>query len=417
MDNKCKKKKKDITLRSKAFDSAYQASASPLPTNVLPTYQDVGLAIEDLKAKGSTEAHAVSEIAKEIEKVYSLASIPTNNVITICKNIRKLNDMRRKRLKELVSNKNRSGQPMVSGKWKQKAKNGKYVKHLSEMLFELFPAAKENEIPDIEKEFYEDQKGPRQRIIGNLDKKETAKRTRKFKKVERAEELKEIEAVRKKDDEFQSKELESSPDEDNCDSSSDSSSHEPQIKRGKYITKEKYEALAPVLETAERFNLSDNAVAHMVNATKAAAGILDQEGTSEIMIQSQVNKLKNKIRMEKVEESKWRVPIAIGIDERKDATKISVGIGLKGKQRYETKKIENCSVIYWEKDGDEVKPIYVGHVIPVEGSGKSVAQAVYKFFGDRGTDTSQLRVILTDGCAKMTGWKSGAVSRREYSSK
>ena len=104
-----------------------------------------------------------------------------------------------------------------------------------------------------------------------------------------------------------------------------------------------------------------------------------------------------------MEESKGKAPVAIGIDERKDATRVEVSKGAKGKGRYEIHKVENCSVIYWEECNGEMKSEYVGHVSPEEGPGKGLANAVFQFFQDRDTDVNSLSILFSDGCSKMTG--------------
>ena len=249
-------------------------------------------------------------------------------------------------------------------------------------------------------------------VIGSIDKIVTAKKQRKVERIEKAEARQMEEDKRQKTFEKKIEQVES---DDNCEELTTDPSPDkgPKMKRGKYITKKKYKALQPVFETAERFNLSDNAIAHMMNATGFASAENENETQQEIIIQSRVNKLKRKLRAHKVEESKGKSPIAIGMDERKDACRVLVGVGEKGKKRYETQKVENCSVIYWEKKDDDVTSSYVGHVVPSEGSGKAVAKAIFDFFKDRDTDTSKLSIIFTDGCSKMTGWKTGAVSELE----
>ena len=55
--------------------------------------------------------------------------------------------------------------------------------------------------------------------------------------------------------------------------------------------------------------------------------------------QSQVAKLKRKIRLKKVAEFEpENIPEAIGFDERKDDTKVVVGEGHKRRKKFETKK-------------------------------------------------------------------------------
>ena len=129
----------------------------------------------------------------------------------------------------------------------------------------------------------------------------------------------------------------------------------------KRMTKSEIKSYKNVMETAERFGLSDTATAHMVNVCVATLG--NNNSNENILYQSKVNDIKKKFRLEKIEESKGKCPIAIGIDERKDNAKVQVGIGEKGTKRLENKKIENCAVVYWPG------PEYVGHIQTTSGRG------------------------------------------------
>jgi hypothetical protein len=89
-----------------------------------------------------------------------------------------------------------------------------------------------------------------------------------------------------------------------------------------------------------------------------------------------------------VEESKVKEPIAVRFDERKDKSKVEVGMGIKGSKRFDMKKVENCAVISWP--GEE----FVGHVVPRDGTGAGLEQDIVQFFEDRATTLNSLRAIL-----------------------
>ena len=179
------------------------------------------------------------------------------------------------------------------------------------------------------------------------------------------------------------------------------------IRLSKKEFKQKLSELKPIIETAERFGLSDSAVAHIVNATNAKSSIISEDNSSEVLYRSKVKRIRKQFRAEKVEESKGKTPIAVGFDERKDKSKVEVGEGIKGSKRFEMKKVENCAVIYWP--GEE----FVGHVVPRNGTGDGLSQDIIQFFKDRETNLQSLTAILTDGCAKMTGWKAGTCAMLE----
>ena len=61
------KKKKDARLRSGTVDSAYDGILDDLPSDVLPTYKDVGLAVENYKVNSSLdETNAISKVTEDI---------------------------------------------------------------------------------------------------------------------------------------------------------------------------------------------------------------------------------------------------------------------------------------------------------------------------------------------------------------
>ena len=368
MDNpsKSNNKKKDSRLRSSAFDSAYEGPIRPLPENSLPTFKDVGLAVEFHKYSNMSESCAISQVVKDIESVYDHASIPIHDLKYIRNKVKNINVLRKKRLKEMVINKKKE-KPIVIGKFKKKHKNGKDKVKLQEVLNKLFLVANEDNIPNIEKEFYEDQKGERKMIIGGTDHKESNKRMRKIlrqqKEYERFE--KEKDSANATESYEQLSECDSSVGDENIDEFFQESSP----KRSKY-GKLDMESVTLAIEEGERAGLSDDVIANMYNASN--------KNSECVLIQSQVNRIRNKLREKKVEESKGKSPVAVGMDERKDATKVAVGVGSKGKERYEIHKVENCSIIYWEESNGEVKSEYVGHVSPGEGTGKGLACAVFK---------------------------------------
>ena len=85
------------------------------------------------------------------------------------------------------------------------------------------------------------------------------------------------------------------------------------------------------------------------------------------------------MRRENVNKRKGKQPIAIGIDERKDNSKVDVGSGEKGSKRFEIKKVENCAVVFWP-DAE-----YVGHYQVKTATGKGLAQDLITFFEERNT--------------------------------
>ena len=89
----------------------------------------------------------------------------------------------------------------------------------------------------------------------------------------------------------------------------------------------------------ERFGISETAASNVINLENEKNKV-DQKSN-----QSQLNKLKKKLRLKKVENFTQEHVIAIGFDERVDHTKVAVGVGIKGHKRFELRKEEHCVVI------------------------------------------------------------------------
>ena len=66
------------------------------------------------------------------------------------------------------------------------------------------------------------------------------------------------------------------------------------------------------------------ATANIVNATYGKIGIINPNNNSEVLCQNKVNRLRKKARLQKVEEKKGKKPLAVGIDERKDTSKVEL---------------------------------------------------------------------------------------------
>ena len=67
-----------------------------------------------------------------------------------------------------------------------------------------------------------------------------------------------------------------------------------------------------------------------------------------------------------------------------------------------------------EKTGED-QGEYIGHCQPKKGTGRSVAECVIEHLKRYEADTSELKVVFTDGTSKMTGCHSGAIRWRMVS--
>ena len=134
-----------------APDSAYEGLPTKLPTNKLPLYRDVGLAMEMHKITNPT-CNPVKMVTDCIMQVYDKASIPTLAYLTVLNKVSNLETLKKGRLRQLVVDK-RTGTTITTGKFRNKSKNGKVKVQLQDVLYKLFPVADEQSIPEIELEF------------------------------------------------------------------------------------------------------------------------------------------------------------------------------------------------------------------------------------------------------------------------
>ena len=141
-----------------AEDKCYGGLPQMLPQNLLPTYRDVGLCLEEYKVnQGKGVSESIELVTTDIISVHEHASIPTLPRSNIRGKVRNLTDLKTARIKELQMDKRR-GHVAVIDKYRKKGKNGKVKKKLTDLIETLFPAADEKKIPAVEQEFYDDQK-------------------------------------------------------------------------------------------------------------------------------------------------------------------------------------------------------------------------------------------------------------------
>ena len=259
-------------LKRNENDPAYNGIPKPFTNNQLPTYQDVGLALEFYSMENNMSKISLRKVTKDLIDIYKKCSIPTISELKIYQKVQKLIELRRVKMKELKIDQ-RTGKSVHVGKFRKKAKNGKVKVHLSDILGDLFPAADEANVPEIERAFLEDQKTERKMIIGGTDLLVTKRNNNRIKKKNRETEKRMEEEKRKSE----LNEVSSNSVEFNCDDTSDSLDSEDEylepketFQKRKRMTIAERGKLKNVFETADRFGLSDTATAHMVNVCSAS---------------------------------------------------------------------------------------------------------------------------------------------------
>ena len=156
--------------------------------------------------------------------------------------------------------------------------------------------------------------------------------------------------------------------------------------------------------TVDRYKVSEFAATHLYEDLMS----LGDEEPVVLLDQSKVHRLKKKFRLNQINQFEGRSVTAIGFDERVDKTKKEAGTGVKGSKRFEDKKEEHCVLILWPGQdlADEFEQ-FAGHVVPNGGKAPVLAKAIYDFLVLRKIDIRTMHSLISDGCLKMVGWKTG----------
>ena len=344
----------------------------PLPRNQLPTNRDIGKAVAFEKVKKKDEDDKVTnsnndifkEVAGEVKEIYNHASVPTINLKCVTEKIGRLWVKRREKLKD------KDGDRKKHGKKKIKLKN---------IIDDLFDVVKAEEVPDIEKEFVQDQRSERKMYIGGLDEAVTKENKEKQKIAERRmirlaaeqerrkkfledENKKRAEIEAAKVTEFEEEKsvidvletrdsVENSEDDDCEEAKRDKMKcEEENVRKRRKLMKVNEDALEKVVETVERAGISDNMACQIINDVKVALGVITKDDQSQVLYMEKMRKMKLKLRKKKIEDKKGKKVRGVMFDERKDFTK-SLGENV---NQFEVVKKENCSIVIFEEPEKKV---------------------------------------------------------------
>ena len=374
----------------------------PLPSQQLPLYRDVDLALEDAKVhKQMSPAEAVNKVTDEVINLYTRSSISTINPVKIKQKVASVLELRRNHIKNIAED-SRTGKVRDQFKHRKRKKNGLTNKiKLREVQDKIFEVKKD--VPDLEMEFYKDQCGTRLLFIGPLDRKTTDENKTALMELEASEAKKKkreaaVEKRSKREELRKQQEVSNSleePNSEEMETDDDLDKVEYQVshpKRKREQEDEDEEKLPDLLEIVERFDISETAASHVFNLFSK----------NKKLSQCQMNQKKKKARIEKARQFTVKRVKAIGFDERKDITKVEDGVGKAGRKRFTRVREEHCAVVLWPGE------VFAGHVVPSGGKATELAADLDKFFKDRpGIDISGAQVLISDGCEKMLGWKTG----------
>lgn len=161
--------------------------------------------------------------------------------------------------------------------------------------------------------------------------------------------------------------------------------------------------LVETAKVADRYHISNVAVAALSSAILMDYKVIDAENTQHIVDQSKVRRNRNAVRMEatKMQEANRTPLLGLYFDGRKDQTKV-----------YKNKKIvmekqEHISLV--QQPGS----IYIGHITVEEGDSRTVSEELVGYFDKKSISLANVKVMSCDGCPVNTGHENGIVVRLE----
>ena len=309
--------------------------------------------------------------------IYSRTLLKIQDLKSIERKIKVLRKKRKLKLKEL-SKDTRTGSSRYRGIRRKKLGNN----HTLDDRFDpvsskdkLFDIA--TNVPENEKEFYEDQLGPRNlRVLCD------------FIPIPPLPQLP-SEPPSPPVDLDVSMESEDSGDDEGSEDDDIERDPEFELQSKVRIPLKKYKAIDPkLLDIGDRFEISAAAGAEIHN--------LYNPGTPYTRDGYAKARKKHREQAGTPDFSELRVKV-LGFDERKDKTRKP---GLSGGDCHTE---EHCSVILFTEDGQEIN---AGFFAPQNGSGSALAKGLFEFCQSRKVNFSYLVGLCSDGCEKMVGWKT-----------
>ena len=427
---------KQLTTR-KDVNCPIFGSPSPLPDNVLPTYQDVlkfYLFQRNLMKLSSTSKEPlvadISEtVCEKIEEIWHRASIP---IVSRKRVLQLLCRYRGKYMKLLKPFKGRQQE----GKYKEKlsrfreeGKTSLFDIAACKCKFDLCKCDKLRKVPAGEQMFLNDQRNLRIMFIGRVDIATTKKINRNLKRKRAEKERAErhimfadiCEATKQNCD----SQPESDPEaDDNITLSelkdrhstiSDSDDDIPLSEvRGNHTRKsnqtpnslkpkkKRLKVHLPTLARAcDRHQVSDRAAAAIASAVLQDFGVITQEETSSVIDRSKVRRARQAKRQSIQKTDLDGVVRSLYFDGRKDST---ITIMKHGSRWYKRKVMEeHLSLV--EEPGSK----YIGHVAPLSGTAKDAKLSIMTFLKDRYKCLDKLVAIGCDGTNANTGRIGGTI--------
>jgi hypothetical protein len=366
-----------------------------------------------LDGKNPSAKHVADLVSKKIQDVWEWASLPTIEIHKIRERVLKDHE------KVQALNKSfKRDQNSAPGK----KKLDDYLKEI-DALFDICPCKCKNysyckcskKVPQIEREFLKDQRGPRQMRMEGLDHGVTRCLKKRQQRKSMEENLKE---KRCRLEEEIAVSTSVSQEEEKCEKTVPTDDEKMSEMEPEYLPDHQPSSSNQTRVKLEQFARScDHTGVSDRSAARLASALLADIDKSVEYANEKLNLVidRNKVRRER---QKSRQDIqsrqlsgnlqisGLFFDGRKDESKISF-LGEDGKHHQQTQQEYHISLL------KEPGSIYLGHITVEKSGAEGIAVSIWNFLCTNQVTVASLLSIGTDGEATNTGYKSGVISRLE----
>jgi len=269
--------------------------------------------------------------------------------------------------------------------------------------------AKEHKVPQNERQFLEDQRGPRKMIIGGVDQEETSK-------LKRTAERKQASLNRiKKQKTNECKSLINSDKnvEDDTDSSDSATIDDyiPKSLKTKPKPDRQYKkmtiSLPSLSKACDRTGVSDRSAAVLATSVLHDRGLVSPIDRSKVIDRSKIRRERSKARKklqqnDGIDQFGHNGIEGVFFDGRKDQTLTQV-LGVDNKYHRKTLTEEHISIIA------EPGSSYFSHTTPPSGSSKDITESLVGSLKERNAKTENIKGVGCDGTNVNTGHTAGII--------
>uniref|UniRef100_UPI00358F8643 uncharacterized protein n=1 Tax=Myxine glutinosa TaxID=7769 RepID=UPI00358F8643 len=382
-----------------------------IQTNVLPTYADVMKGYLQSRQQLRTEngkypsfGDISHKLCYEIQEVWVTASLPTVSHAQAIEKLRSFHDKYNSILKVYKGRKDQATYKQRLTDFLDKSNN----------LFDLSKCKcsdmvsncnclKEHKVPQKEREFLQDQRGPRNMVIGGIDQEETSRLKRKAEREETN--LKRMKThyedaksqIASTYDESEEDYADSATDDEYISESVNLQSTPKPVRQQQQMTI----SLPSLAKACDRTGVSDRSATKLATSVLHDLGVVSPKDRSKIIDCSKIRRERSKTR-EELQSDVCTVIEGLYFDGRKNNTMTQVH-GTDNKNHRTTVKEEHVSIIA------EPGSSYFSHTTPSSGSSKSIAESLVASLKEWNVKTEDINVVGCDGTNVNTGHTGGVI--------